>query len=227
MPSLGIHIYIADRISKKLNINRDEFIIGNVLPDVFMGWIVDSPSKKLTYEETHLGEKTKINNNMYTLPNYEKYTGKVVDTLTLGYYCHILTDYFFNRYTFENKYVKSEKDEYLGYNSNLGFIKSSSDDAREAKQLDFKIMDSFLVKWVDLDSIKVGEATLKKLNNLGFTNEDIMKSLEFINNLKCDISSYTKDDMKMFSYDELRNLVNECTLFIIDKVKDINIKSSY
>lgn len=54
MPSWGIHLKIANLLSEKfLNINKNQFMIANLLPDVNNGYVIKEISRKVNHDVTH------------------------------------------------------------------------------------------------------------------------------------------------------------------------------
>ena len=139
MPCWTIHLGVATKLNENYKLNKDQFLYGSVLPDVmdtnafgrdfshFFGTkyhdlcpeeiIVDVEKFKSTYEDR--------------LPN----------DLILGYYVHILTDYFYNDYVFRNCYLRDEDDHVIGIKTKEGhtLIPNPNDSRgrRKIKQADF------------------------------------------------------------------------------------------
>ena len=59
MPSWGIHLGIANKLSQKIeNIDKNLFMFGNVVPDINNGYVVEDISKIIPHKITHYdGEK--------------------------------------------------------------------------------------------------------------------------------------------------------------------------
>lgn len=106
MPSIAGHMVVAKLVSEKLNIDDPDFTKGNLLPDI----ILKSNShhkKKGTY---------------YYVPNLEYFRNKLdlTNKLHLGYFVHLLLDYYFLEYyvlknisdlnVFANKMIYNEYD---------------------------------------------------------------------------------------------------------------------
>ena len=83
MPSIASHIVTAKIISKNLDINDDNFIRGNILPDVI------SRDKRKTHH--------RINGKLFLVPDidYFKKTLDFNNMLELGYYTHVLLDKYY------------------------------------------------------------------------------------------------------------------------------------
>jgi hypothetical protein len=81
MPSIAAHMIVAKEIGKRLNINSNDFIIGNILPDI------------IKEDDSHY----KIQNKMYLVPNISKYLeeSNLNNDLYLGYLVHLLLDKHF------------------------------------------------------------------------------------------------------------------------------------
>ena len=81
MPSIAAHIICAKLIASKLKINDDDFIKGNILPD-----IINIPDSHRKIKGTH-----------YYIPNIEFFLEKLDlnNNLQLGYLTHLLLDKYF------------------------------------------------------------------------------------------------------------------------------------
>ena len=118
MPSWNVHIAHANRLladagARSLGVSDvDAFLFGNVLPDVYVGYMVPHPTKLLGYCRTHQSYPGGI-----PLPNYKRYwrnfiasydferrMGGVTD-LMLGVWCHIVCDHTYNKYT--RRYIQA------------------------------------------------------------------------------------------------------------------------
>lgn len=81
MPCIAGHMVVAKLVSEKLNINDSDFIKGNLLPDII-----------LEPDSHH-----KIKGTYYYVPDLEYFKNKLdlTNKLYLGYYVHLLLDYYF------------------------------------------------------------------------------------------------------------------------------------
>ena len=85
MPNIGAHMVVAKLISKLLNLDSDDFIRGNLLPDV------------IDVKNSH----HKIVDGIYMVPDIEYFSKKLDLTkdLQVGYLAHLLLDkHFLNDY---------------------------------------------------------------------------------------------------------------------------------
>ena len=88
MPSIAAHMICAKLVSDSLNINSDDFIKGNLLPD-----IIDK-------KDSHC----KIKGKYYYIPNIEYFLENLdlSNKMDLGYLTHLLLDrYFLEEYIYE------------------------------------------------------------------------------------------------------------------------------
>lgn len=85
MPNVSAHMIVAKEVSKQLNIDSDDFIRGNLLPDI------------IRKEDSH----HKISNGNYMIPDIEYFLRKIDfnNYLHIGYLTHLLLDkHFLNEY---------------------------------------------------------------------------------------------------------------------------------
>jgi len=85
MPNISAHMIVAMEVARKLNINSNEFIKGNLLPDI------------IDVEDSH----HKVQNGVYMVPDIEYFFKKLDfnDDLNIGYFTHLLLDkYYLNDY---------------------------------------------------------------------------------------------------------------------------------
>lgn len=90
MPSMSSHMAVASKICEKLNVNKDNFIKGNLLPDLY-------DDKTISH--------FKIQGKKYMIPDIELASNELdlSNDMYLGYLCHLILDkYYFEEYI--NKY---------------------------------------------------------------------------------------------------------------------------
>ena len=106
MPSWNVHLAHAERLLTEVGASslgvRDEnaFLVGNVVPDIPVGYIVKNPVNQLKYIVTHLAEKHPIplpRDDFFWRDHIE---GRdEVDDVTLGAWAHLAADYVYNLHT--------------------------------------------------------------------------------------------------------------------------------
>ena len=131
MPSWNVHLAHAERLLDEVGASalgvRDvnAFLVGNVVPDIPVGFIVQNPVNKLRYTFTHLAVKDPIplpRDDFFWRDHIEG-RGEV-DDVTLGAWAHLAADYVYNLHT--RAYLKS-----------IGM--EPCDEARTGKQGDFAL----------------------------------------------------------------------------------------
>ena len=133
MPSWNIHTAHAERLlhehgAQALGIrDLDSFLLGNLLPDIYVGYMVTDLTHKIRYEETHLANAGHVPE-----PNYDEFFrsyGKpghdgMVSDLILGCWAHLVADHDYNHRVRE---VLAQRG------------MEPSPEVREAKQADFDL----------------------------------------------------------------------------------------
>lgn len=230
MPSWPVHIKVAGKIADNLNIydEKNKFMIGNVLPDMYGGYIVKNVSKILEYEESHYREMIIINGGKFYLPGYETFKNVHLevldDKLILGYFTHLMTDYYFNKYTYKNKFLIDDTGEVKGIKTKRGeILNCGRKTAIRMKQEDFNSFSDML----DLDRYNFSYNSdifnsLSKLKAFEVESEDIIKVINYLNSLNKKEQGINKP-LILFSKDELNDMVEECSNFIIEYIKNSNI----
>lgn len=107
MPSWNIHTahvehLFASELPSSLGIsNTNEFLFGNLAPDVYVGYVVKDITKKIEYKDTHLADPGFIPTPDAAL-FFERYIqGKEPSDLTLGAWTHLICDHYYNLRTIE------------------------------------------------------------------------------------------------------------------------------
>jgi len=225
MPGWGMHLYIAKKLNEKLKLDYNEFMIGNVLPDIYSGWIIKDASKKLEYEVTHYGKITKINSHKFMLPDYNVFLKEHKDInnnpLALGYLCHLLSDKFFNEYAFELKYIKDDKENVIYIrDKNYLIIKADDKTARKMKQSDFSLYSNNIINTSHFKSVSITHEVInhcKIFKNIDIESEDLYKLEKYLNLMfKDKKKEKIKEEMyQMFSKKEIKNLIDMCVSYIL------------
>lgn len=234
MPSWNIHLAVAKQVNKKLKLNKNSFYLGNTIPDVDYGM-------KSIRKETHF-YKTKCKKcPTEKLPDINlfltEYKTKLNNPLIMGYYVHLLTDYFYNDKIFSKYWVQDEKHNIIGIKLLNGKIKNFNPENTEIRKT-YKHHDLYLYgkylfnkKLVDLpkkDNILYKDAKL--LKNTLYEKEDLDRRLDYLYSDYQKMCKYTIKEKifglhyKMIDKKELDNLFNECIKYILDEIKKIQEK---
>ena len=117
MPGWIVHIDIATKLSKKLKVDKDKFVIGNVMPDAEK-WVVNDFSVFVPGDISHFAQVEKIGNFSLRLPNIKNYISlyknKLNNPIVLGYLSHLLTDYYFNKETYTHHLLVDDAGNRIG-----------------------------------------------------------------------------------------------------------------
>lgn len=107
MPSWNIHTAHAERLlaesgAAALGIRDvDAFLLGNLLPDVYVGYMVPDCSRKIPYKDTHFADP-----NFVPEPRYGEFfelyaqpdEDGLVSDLVLGSWAHLVADHDYNQH---------------------------------------------------------------------------------------------------------------------------------
>ena len=138
MPSWGIHLATAKKVLEKINIeDENDFIFGNILPDIENGYLFRDVSHIVSHPITHYDlyprEKFSSHNRFFNI-----YEDNMNNKVILGYLVHLLTDNLWNKDFYEKKAIFNEK-EIVGIKLLEKVENSNFDTVRKIKQRDFKI----------------------------------------------------------------------------------------
>jgi hypothetical protein len=107
MPSWNIHTAHAERLLTEYGADAlgirdvDAFLLGNLLPDVYVGYMVPDCSRKIAYKDTHFADP-----NFVPEPRYGEFfelyaqpdEDGLVSDLVLGSWAHLVADHDYNRH---------------------------------------------------------------------------------------------------------------------------------
>lgn len=168
MPGWNIHLEVGERIAKHLKISgkqKDEFLLGCLLPDINNGYI-NKVKVQLAHAETHWAFDEKSSLNFYA-----KYKKEIDarEPIYLGYLVHLYTDGYFN-YHFYHHIKRTAIGENLDH-----------DAKQKIKHNDFWIYDA---KYIDrnLNVRDKAEAVLKanKINRVNVDESELCDVEEII-----------------------------------------------
>lgn len=113
MPSWNIHIAHAERLlaeegARDLGVmDIDAFLLGNLLPDIYVGYMVPDATTRIDYKLTHLTLRHHIPVprcdefwDFYCV-NPRGYGASCVTDLVKGAWCHLVCDHVYNQHTRE------------------------------------------------------------------------------------------------------------------------------
>ncbi len=107
MPSWNVHIAHVERLladaepSTSAICDRDAFALGNLVPDVYVGYMVPDASRTIEYKLTHLADPLFIPAPDASLFYRTYVRGHKKNDVVLGAWCHLLCDHYYNLRTTE------------------------------------------------------------------------------------------------------------------------------
>lgn len=231
MPSWGIHLKLAKKLNNKLNLDKDLFTFGNLIPDVDKDSII---TRKDAHYYTGIRFDKCPNELEINLTKFlDDYKDRLNNPMILGYYCHLLTDEFYNEYIYINKWIQDKDKNVVGIKCNNGNVIDISSNFR--KSLEYKHGDLekygryifhgeelFIPNNVDkiLDNASI-------LNDNFYSKENIEHRIDYLNNGEFEeFNKLSDDDINnkesylLFNQDELDKLFNDCYLYILNKLKE-------
>ena len=225
MPSWIMHLATADCVSRQLKINKNDFMFANIMPDMNVGWIIKSKNK-IDYTITHKAKKQKLENKEFLLPDIEefkvKYYNKLNNPVILGYWVHLLTDYFWNRLTFSKYFVYNNNNEFVGVKNKDNIIQCCKEKARYMKQKDFREFENYLVHTQKITIPYETKEILQQASQIEeiiINEDDIKKAIDFLTQAKKVSESANGSHYQMFQQDELIKYYEESVQFILNKMK--------
>lgn len=232
MPSWGIHLATATRICEKIDMDKDSFLIGNLLPDINNGYLIKNVTCIRPYDETHYSKITNINGQEEILPNLELFYNEnkenLKDSIVLGYFVHLLTDYSWNKSAYLNHGVLNDKKERIGMIKNTKEIfYCDREKGRILKTNDFNIYSHMLYKRGKINLPNIKEEMLNEINKIK-TVELYKQDLKILEEyLKDEKSQKEKEKIEksyeIYTEDEIEKQFENTILFILDIIKKLKI----
>ena len=231
MPTWAIHLATAKKVSEKININKNIFTFGNILPDIPNEYVVKEITHHVSHAKTHFETDILVVEHMekrYDLRNFaEKYQSKFSNPLILGYYVHLLTDYFWNDKTYGEHGIYDEEKNRIGLVLNDGErILCSKEKARQIKTQDFKIFSKYIYDHHLADKPEYQEKIeeyLKEIDWIILEESDIQKTIAYISD-RCTgkaqvLENGESTEYRIYSEKEMLELVDTSVVFILKMIK--------
>lgn len=224
MPKWPVHIAMANKLNKTFNLD-DNFIIGNVIPDIINGYMMPDNNKYLSHKLSHYKGKIKNDNSSFDYDNFiSVYKDKLNNPIILGYFSHIITDTYFNEYFYEN-YTQTKGDMAYVTLKDGSTISGNKIERAKIKQFDYEIYGDTLIKRKAMGpAIHINQLTdilLKDIEGIEITNEEITITVDKINDL-INSNVVITNKYKIFSEAELDKVFDECYYYILDILKRLN-----
>ena len=233
MPSWSIHLKVGKELNKKLKLDNDLFMFGSLIPDTDKDW------KKHRFEAHYYGDlkypkcpKENMINLTLFLDNYKD---RMNNPMIIGYYCHLLTDYFYNEYIYYNKWVQDENNEIIGIKKKDDSIIDIRDNFRDSlkyKHTDLELYGKRIFNNEELIFPKYDDKFIESINLLKdkfITIDNVKFRIEYLNIEFKDFNKILEEefekDYELFTKEELDNLLINCIKFIESKLKDVGVLS--
>lgn len=225
MPRWGEHLYIASKIYIKIKdiikMDKNLFLFGNILPDVQDGYLVKDISNIVSHQINHYD----FDNNKNVYENfYNLYSKQLNNSLILGYFTHLTTDYLWNK-KFKEKCIIDNKNYFVGYYGvENKIVKKEEKEAILDKQNDFRIFENYIYNKFNIESPTYEEKLVANSNLIETVNikdKDIINVLDFINETKN--NAEFNENLKIFQLEELEKYIDVSVKNIIKYYKELKI----
>ena len=208
MPCWSIHLGVCKEVNKVLNLDEDLMYFGCVLPDI------------LNKDYSHFYDHHKIDFNQF----FNVYGDVINHPLMMGYYIHLLTDFYYNKFVYDNSFiVKDNKVQGIKLVNGRKIFPKNPSFCREFKQYDFKNYGSFLIENNLLDIPRDVDKiynSIKKLN-IDLDKNTLIDKLNYFNSK--DFYEYNNfHGYKLFNKDTYDLLYKDCVNFIILSIQKSN-----
>lgn len=222
MPSWITHLATSHQLLKELTVkDENSFIFGNIMPDILNNYIVKETSQHKDYEITHFTDEVTIHGIYYQFPNpqkfWKKYQSQKENPVVLGFYIHLLTDYFWNYTTYE-KHFKKINDQMVAILADGTEKIMEYQDAIHLKQRDFRIFTEVLKTRYPLshlqDMPQLVENSKQIIEN-PLTREDIQKAIQKIEQMLEPEEKTETEKYVLFTEEQLKQYFQESIQFIL------------
>lgn len=211
MSSSIIHLCVAKEILKELNLDKQKFLYGNILPDFSNIENNHNDKRKIT----HFERKSVINDIEFNVPDLEKLKNvlnlKSKDGIELGIYSHLYTDVLWINMLVEKHKQKVGDKVYIKTKNGL------IEDQREIIYEDYDAMNQEIIKNYDIniDFIKQCkyDGSLKEMYNMD--NNSVYKKMNE------HMTKLNNDGLKIFTMEEIYQFINIAKDKIIKELKKI------
>lgn len=216
MPSWPIHIALAHKLNKQLKLN-DDFILGNIMPDVLDGYVI-KPSNKTEKKQSHYYSNKKINPENFVKENKNELHNPII----LGYLIHLLTDKFYNEETAKH-FINENNNLYVVLNDNTKAPKNLETFAMKHQDLDkygkMLAQNNQLGNKIALNNNTVNN--IKHLKQFNYNTSDIENTIKIINDWIYNKINITNKEYKLYSQKELDEIYENCYQYILNYLKNL------
>lgn len=226
MPCWTIHLGVASKLNENYKLNKDRFLYGSILPDVASTNVYGRDFSHFFGSKMHDACPEEV---IVDIEKFKSvYQENLDKELILGYYVHMLTDYFYNDYVFRNFFIKDENDHIIGLRTKEGdlLIPNPNDTKgrRKYKQRDFVNYGKLLLENGKIEiptSLEEIKKELDLLNNHFLGEEEAKERLDYLSSSEfIEFNSGYHDDLFVLAKkDEYQKLFDECVEFCRNETK--------
>lgn len=227
MPSWSVHLVTANKLLEKLNVDRNSFVFANVLPDINNAYFIEGVRNKLSHKETHFTKDEDLKDIKFNYNNVKRfkqeYYNKLDNPVVLGYLTHLLADSYWNEMAFNEHYIYNGNKDFIGVKlSNNVLFKCTKEEGTHIKQEEFKVFGNYLIHKYKVEYPIYTEKLVNEANEITenkIWEEDIKKSIEYINNSIKNWDEIKNFEYKMFTKEELQKRFDSSIDFILSNIK--------
>ena len=176
-----------------------------------------------------------IQTTVLSLKNYN-IANRFKNPMIIGYYCHILTDEFYNEYIYTNKWIQDENKNVIGIKCDDGNVIDVSENFRESLKYKHSDLEKYGRYIYNNEELFIPNNIDKIFNNASILNdnfysqENIEHRNDYLNNGEFkEFNKLSVDDINneniylLFNIKELDELFDDCYLYILNKLKEEGI----
>lgn len=230
MPAWGTHLATANRILENLQIEKYSFLFGNILPDVNNGYIIKNISCLKTYEETHYFKQYNFEGQKEYLPDiqsfFHDYKEKINNPIILGYFVHLLTDYYWNKEFYLKYGILNNEKERIGLMTNTqekNFC--NREEARKIKVNDFNLFSKTLYQENKIELPRIEEELLiniEEIKCVQIIKEDLKKIKEYLNGEeKRNKEEKIIENYQIYTKEKIYEQFENSIFFILESLKKL------
>ena len=230
MPSWSIHLALAKKANEKLNLNKDLFYYGSLIPDCERG--ISVKRDDLHYYNFDKGysfcpKETPIEPDKFVKDNMKNITNPLV----LGYLAHLLADSFYNTFIYKNFWVQDNDHNIIGIKLNNGKILPNKPGMQKKyKHYDLELYGKYIYNEGMVDAptdIDLIEENAKYIKPNFLTRELIQTRVDYLNmdfkkfNKLTLFQKIFKHRYKLSNKKELDEQFELCCNYIIEYIEKI------
>lgn len=227
MPSWAIHLKVAKELAKDMTQEEQQrFLLGNLLPDVNVGYLINPISKQIPYSITHYGKMETFDGKTREFPDYEtfikNYVGSMKDPIVRGYLAHLMTDFYWNYQTYIKKGIY-KNGKMVGLQGKTNVVLGESEVLRQTKVGDFNSLSYYLYhnNLVEIPEFQEGFVQeAQKVNEIHIEKIDLEGVNQYFKEVPEKIQKENKA-FKIFSLEEMEQDLEENVEFIQNLFKKI------